>query len=61
MRFSAIVALFFSTVVLAAPVDLTAREADAEAIAAPEAEAKPQYGSYGDYAPPSTGYGSYGE
>jgi hypothetical protein len=61
MRFSSIVALFFSSIVLAAPVDVKAREAEAEAIAAPEAEPKPQYGSYGDYPPPSTGYGSYGE
>jgi len=60
MRFSTIVALFFSSIVVAAPVDLAARDAEA----APVADAKPQYGSYGDYAsvpPPAPGYGSYGE
>ena len=51
MRFSTIVALFFSSLAVAAPVDLTAREAEAEA--APEAAPKPQYGSYGDYPAPA--------
>ena len=47
MRFSTIVALFFSSLAVAAPVDLTAREAEAEAAA------KPQYGDYGDYPAPA--------
>jgi hypothetical protein len=53
MRFSTIIALLFSSLALAAPVDLSVREAEAEA--AP----KPQYGDYGDYPAPSGGYGRY--
>jgi hypothetical protein len=45
MRFSTIVALFFSSVALAAPVEIVAREAEAAAEAAPEA------------APDAQGYG----
>jgi hypothetical protein len=61
MRFQTIIALFLSTLAIAAPVDLAARDAEADAAPVPAAEAKPQYGSYGDYPPPAGGYGSYGD
>ena len=51
MRFSTIIALFFSSLAFAAPVNLAVREAEAEAEA--EAAPKPQYGDYGDYPAPS--------
>lgn len=50
MRFQSILALFAlvsASMVIAAPVDLVGREAAPDAKAEPEA--KPGYGSYGDY------------